>query len=383
MATTSSYLQSELRPPFITGEFILNNFTVFLHDQTHSPVYCAPLRNELGTHLSAYMWLVTPGVISKYDFSIEMINQRNSSSKNHILRAFGYMFINNRHGGWQEFYPLNRLAVDGFLVNDEIKFRYQIRPSSYFELYKRSTRQLRELKNENEQLLEDIDQKTMMNEELEEEIEEKEIANEKLQDEIEERVIEYENKLDEKRLENEKLKKINEQLEKQFDDYKMKSKIGEDKKKRTVRKLWNNDNDENVFITERSRGEKRRASEALTSVFSILFVALTAEFTNEGSSPLAWVQSMMNSVPCLIGPIVSILTTRLGYRKTIMIYHLNVIARKLKILYLTMSFCYSFGNLLVLVATVVAVTEHFEYKPSFASALTISDNLPVTIFIQN
>ncbi|CAF0976687.1 unnamed protein product, partial [Didymodactylos carnosus] len=120
--------------------------------------------------------------------------------------------------------------------------------------------------------------------------------------------------------------------------------------------------------------------EALTSVFPILFVALQAEFTNEGSSRLAWVQSMMNSVPCLIGPIASILTTRLGYRKTTMlggfITSMSLLAssfaRKLEILYLTMGFCYSFGNSLVLVATVVAVTEHFEYKPSFASGVTIS-----------
>ncbi|CAF0886291.1 unnamed protein product, partial [Didymodactylos carnosus] len=120
--------------------------------------------------------------------------------------------------------------------------------------------------------------------------------------------------------------------------------------------------------------------EALTCVFPLLFVALQEEFKNEGSSRLAWVQSMMNSVPCLVGPIASTLTTHLGYRKTTMlggfIASMSLLAssfaRKLEILYVTIGFCYSFGNSLVLVTTVVAVTEHFEHKPSFASGVTIS-----------
>ncbi|CAF1258276.1 unnamed protein product [Adineta steineri] len=120
--------------------------------------------------------------------------------------------------------------------------------------------------------------------------------------------------------------------------------------------------------------------EALTSVFPILFVALQEEFPNEGSSRIALVQSMMNAVPCLCGPIASIATTRFGYRKTAMlggtITSLSLLATsfvtQLKILYLTMGICYAFGNSLVLVSTVVAVTEHFDAKPSFASGVTIS-----------
>jgi predicted MFS family arabinose efflux permease len=120
--------------------------------------------------------------------------------------------------------------------------------------------------------------------------------------------------------------------------------------------------------------------EALTSVFPILFVALQEEFPDQGSSRIALVQSMMNSVPCLAGPIASIATTRLGYRKTVMlggtITSLSLLAtsfaRRLEILYITMGICYAFGNSLVLVGTVVAVTEHFEAKPSFASGVTIS-----------
>lgn len=120
--------------------------------------------------------------------------------------------------------------------------------------------------------------------------------------------------------------------------------------------------------------------EALTSVFPILFVALQKEFPDEGSSSIALVQSMMNAVPCLSGPIASIITTRLGYRKTTMlggmITSLSLLATSfashLKLLYLTMGIFYAFGNSLVLVATVVAVTEHFDAKPSFASGVTIS-----------
>jgi MFS family permease len=120
--------------------------------------------------------------------------------------------------------------------------------------------------------------------------------------------------------------------------------------------------------------------EALTSVFPILFVALQEEFPDQGSSRIALVQSMMNSVPCLAGPIASIATTRFGYRKTAMmggtITSISLLAtsfaRRLEFLYITMGICYAFGNSLVLVATVVAVTEHFEAKPSFASGVTIS-----------
>ena len=120
--------------------------------------------------------------------------------------------------------------------------------------------------------------------------------------------------------------------------------------------------------------------EALTSVFPILFVALQEEFPDKGSSRIALVQSMMNAVPCLSGPIASIVTTRFGYRKTTMlggvITSLSLLATsfasRLELLYLTMGTCYAFGNSLVLVATVVAVTEHFEAKPSFASGVTIS-----------
>ncbi|CAF2525493.1 unnamed protein product [Rotaria sp. Silwood2] len=120
--------------------------------------------------------------------------------------------------------------------------------------------------------------------------------------------------------------------------------------------------------------------EALTSVFPILFVALQDEFPEQGSSRVALVQSMMNAVPCLAGPIASITTTRFGYRKTAMIGGLigslsllaTSFARRLELLYITMGVCYAFGNSLVLVATVVAVTEHFEAKPSFASGVTIS-----------
>ncbi len=120
--------------------------------------------------------------------------------------------------------------------------------------------------------------------------------------------------------------------------------------------------------------------EALTSVFPILFVALQEEFPDQGSSRIALVQSMMNAVPCLAGPIASITTTRFGYRKTAMlggtITSVSLLAtsfaRRLEILYITMGIFYAFGNSLVLVATVVAVTEHFEAKPSFASGVTIS-----------
>lgn len=120
--------------------------------------------------------------------------------------------------------------------------------------------------------------------------------------------------------------------------------------------------------------------EALTSVFPILFVALQDEFPDHGSSRIALVQSMMNAVPCLAGPIASITTTRFGYRKTAMvggfIASISLLAtsfaRRLELLYITMGICYAFGNSLVLVATVVAVTEHFEAKPSFASGVTIS-----------
>jgi predicted MFS family arabinose efflux permease len=120
--------------------------------------------------------------------------------------------------------------------------------------------------------------------------------------------------------------------------------------------------------------------EALTSVFPILFVALQNEFPNQGSSRIALVQSMMNAVPCLAGPIASITTTRFGYRKTAMlgggITSLSLLAtsfaRRLEILYITMGVCYAIGNSLVLVSTVVAVTEHFDAKPSFASGVTIS-----------
>ena len=120
--------------------------------------------------------------------------------------------------------------------------------------------------------------------------------------------------------------------------------------------------------------------EALTSVFPILFVALQAEFPDQGSSRIALVQSMMNAVPCLAGPIASITTTRLGYRRTAMLGGIitslslfaTSFARRLQILYITMGTFYAFGNSLVLVSTVVAVTEHFEAKPSFASGVTIS-----------
>jgi len=123
--------------------------------------------------------------------------------------------------------------------------------------------------------------------------------------------------------------------------------------------------------------------EALTSIFPILFVALQDEYPDQSSSSIALVQSMMNAVPCLAGPIASIATTRLSYRNTAMLGEIitstslfaSSFARRLQILYFTMGTCYAFGNALVLVSTVVAVTEHFEAKPSFASGVTISGTI--------
>ena len=125
--------------------------------------------------------------------------------------------------------------------------------------------------------------------------------------------------------------------------------------------------------------------EAITSVFPILFVALQEEFPNKGSSRIALIQSMMSAVPCLSGPISSITTTRLGYRKAAMlggtIGSLSLLAtsfaRRLEFLYITMGICYALGNSLVLVSTVVAITKHFEAKPSFASGVTISGMLNI------
>ena len=67
------------------------------------------------------------------------------------------------------------------------------------------------------------------------------------------------------------------------------------------------------------------------------------EFPDQGSSRIALVQSMMNAVPCLAGPIASITTTRFGYRRTAMlggtITSVSLLAtsfaRRLQVLYIT------------------------------------------------
>lgn len=139
--------QSEIVPPYETGQFVMHQFAVM--QQRGVPVYSAPLqRNGLhfrlkvypygngavrGEYLSVFLEL-THGLpeTSKYEYRVQMIHQ---SSSKIIQREFVSDFEVGECWGYNRFFRLDLLASEGYLntVNDTLELRFQVRPSTFYQ----------------------------------------------------------------------------------------------------------------------------------------------------------------------------------------------------------------------------------------------------------
>lgn len=139
--------QSEIVPPYETGQFVMHQFTGM--QQRGVPVYSQPLqRNGLhfrlkvypygngavrGEYLSVFLEL-THGLpeTSKYEYRVQMIHQ---SSSKIIQREFVSDFEVGECWGYNRFFRLDLLASEGYLNtgNDTLELRFQVRPSTFYQ----------------------------------------------------------------------------------------------------------------------------------------------------------------------------------------------------------------------------------------------------------
>lgn len=138
---------SEIVPPYDTGTFVMENFTVL--QQKGIPVYSSPLYvNGLcwrlkvypygngavcGEYLSVFLEL-TNGypATSKYEYRVQMIHH---SSSKIIQREFESEFEVGECWGYNRFFRLDLLASEGYLnlKKDTLELRFQVRPSTFFQ----------------------------------------------------------------------------------------------------------------------------------------------------------------------------------------------------------------------------------------------------------
>lgn len=139
--------QSEIVPPYETGQFVMHQFTGM--QQRGVPVYSQPLqRNGLHFRLKVYPYgngavrseylsvflELTHGLpeTSKYEYRVQMIHQ---SSSKIIQREFVSDFEVGECWGYNRFFRLDLLASEGYLNtgNDTLELRFQVRPSTFYQ----------------------------------------------------------------------------------------------------------------------------------------------------------------------------------------------------------------------------------------------------------
>ncbi|CAF1528120.1 unnamed protein product, partial [Didymodactylos carnosus] len=226
-SVSNDFTQSHISPPYVSEVLVIKNYLQL--KQQNGFIYSEPLKmnnqtfklrigtngdsSTSGTHLTLYVVVYSDNKnqkASKYDYRIKMINQQeNSTHKDYIIEDFGGLLKNG--------VPT---AADGYLVNDQLIFKYTVRPSTYFELYNM-------VKDQNERLQREVEK--LCNENVELKCENKQ------------------RKLDQDKLLNinEQLQLDNEELRKRINDYETKIKLIEDEKIGTSESLCVVENETN------------------------------------------------------------------------------------------------------------------------------------------
>lgn len=158
-------------PEYHSRTFIIKNFSI--HQENLEPIYSQTLEiNGLiwrlkvypygngsvrGTYLSVFLELIHGlNETYKYEYRIEMIHQLSNDLTKNILREFSSNFDIGECWGYNKFFLLNHLRTEGFLDNDTLILRFQVRSPTYQEKSRDQQWYIKQLKNNNEQLNNEI-----------------------------------------------------------------------------------------------------------------------------------------------------------------------------------------------------------------------------------
>ena len=162
---------SEILPEYHSRTFLIKNFSVL--QQNTDPIYSQPLDvNGLtwrlkvypdgngtvrGTYLSVFLEL-TNGLngSSKYEYRIEMIHRLSQDSRKNIIREFASDFEVGECWGYNKFFPLEALTIEGFLESNMLILRFQVRPPTYQQKSRDQQWYIKQLENENAHLNNEI-----------------------------------------------------------------------------------------------------------------------------------------------------------------------------------------------------------------------------------
>jgi len=164
--SVTAEFKSEIVPQFDSAIFHMKNFSVLR--ETTEVIYSEPFQaNGLtwrlkvypngngvakGVYLSVFLEMVK-GLqdSSKYEYKVEMINQRNPDVV--VLREFASEFETGECWGYNRFFKIDMLEKDGYLLPDDdtIVLKYFVRAPSYFQQcqdQKKYIQYLEKLKNQ-------------------------------------------------------------------------------------------------------------------------------------------------------------------------------------------------------------------------------------------
>jgi tripartite motif-containing protein 37 len=166
-----NFLFSEIFPEYHSRIFIIKNFSIL--QQNIDPVYSQSLDiNGLtwrlkvypdgngtvrGNYLSVFLEL-TNGLngSSKYEYRIEMMHRLGKDPTKNIIREFASDFEVGECWGYNKFFLLSALITEGFIDDDMLILRFQVRPPTYQQKSRDQQWYIKQLENENEQLTDEI-----------------------------------------------------------------------------------------------------------------------------------------------------------------------------------------------------------------------------------
>ncbi|XP_064460788.1 E3 ubiquitin-protein ligase TRIM37-like isoform X2 [Ornithodoros turicata] len=161
---------SEMVPPYEGSMFVLRSFSLL--QQRADPVYSAPLSVSgltwrlkvypdgngvvRGNYLSVFLEL-SSGLpeTAKYEYRVEMSHQGGDPSKN-IVREFASDFEVGECWGYNRFFRLDLLASEGYLANDSLLLRFQVRPPTFFHKCRDQQWLIEQLQVQHTQLLQQV-----------------------------------------------------------------------------------------------------------------------------------------------------------------------------------------------------------------------------------
>jgi hypothetical protein len=85
-----------------------------------------------------------------------MIHQLSKDSSKNIIREFASDFEIGECWGYNKFFLLDALITEGFIDNDTLILRYQVRPPTYQQKTRDQQWYIKQLENDNEQLNNEI-----------------------------------------------------------------------------------------------------------------------------------------------------------------------------------------------------------------------------------